>query len=118
LNDRQLTREEWNALGEKLFGVDRLKWRFRCPACRRAWSAEDFRPFKNEGATPDIATQECRGRWTGGREGPDRCDWSAFGLFAGPWFVTLPPEEAEKSFAVQRGLPGIPVFPFATELDT
>jgi hypothetical protein len=54
---------DWNAEGERRFGPDRFKWRFRCPICAHVASPEDFRKFKNAGANPNSATQECIGRY-------------------------------------------------------
>jgi hypothetical protein len=33
LERRTMSLDEWNKLGEKLFGPERLKWRFVCPSC-------------------------------------------------------------------------------------
>lgn len=78
------TQEEWMKKGAELFGNDYKKWKFRCPACKREQSIGDFEEFKSKGATPNTAYQECVGRYTGGRSGPDKCDWAAFGLLRGP----------------------------------
>jgi hypothetical protein len=48
---------------------------------------EEFRQFKDKGANPNDAYAECIGRYTGGMEGPDKCDWAAFGLFRGPVII-------------------------------
>lgn len=41
-----LTEPEWNALGESLFGSDRMNWVFVCPVCKTPQSANDY---KNNG---------------------------------------------------------------------
>lgn len=61
---------------------------------------KDFERFKSKGASPDSAAGTCIGRWTGGRNGPYKCDWAAFGLFRGPGIVKIDNKE-------------IPVFNFA-----
>lgn len=95
------TEAEWNAKGKKLFGDNHTQWWFKCPSCNRVQCVEEFRQFKPKGANPNTAYQECMGRYTGGRKGPHKCDWAAFGLFQGPDMVTR--EDGTK----------IPVFEFA-----
>ena len=79
------SREEWLAKGRELFGKDMLKWRFKCPRCGRVQTPEDFHKFKEKGAQPDTAYQECMGR----HDLAVKCDWAAFGLFKGPDFVCV-----------------------------
>lgn len=88
--------DEWNKKGVELFGEDRMKWKFVCPACEKVQTPEDFRPYKDKGADPNDAYQQCIGRSTGGRKGPQKCDWAAYGLFSGPSFVI----NGEKKIAV------------------
>lgn len=97
------TENQWRNEGTARFGPDTLTWKFKCPSCGRIQSAEDLREFKEKGATPNDAYQRCKGRFTGGRKGADKCDWAAFGLFHGPDFVAINDKR-------------IPVFEFA-ELD-
>jgi hypothetical protein len=91
---------EWQAEGERLYGPDVMKWRFRCPVCGNVASVEDFCQFKAQGATPDCAYQECIGRWLpdcasnlhvkparDGSKAP--CDYCAYGLFRLGNVVTL-----------------------------
>jgi hypothetical protein len=78
------SRDIWLQRGRELFGDDFQVWRFRCPICHRVQTIGDFRKFKDLGASPDSAAQECIGRYTGGMDGPDGCDWAAYGLFRGP----------------------------------
>ena len=83
----RMTKAEWLVKGKELFGEDMLKWRFVCPGCGCTQSIEDFRPFKEQGATPDSATCKCLGRYAGGsswmndkRKPGVRCDYTAYGL--------------------------------------
>jgi hypothetical protein len=39
---RTLTIHEWNEEGERLFGTDRMKWRFVCPFCNTKASVADY----------------------------------------------------------------------------
>jgi len=91
---------DWKKEGERRFGKDESEWAFVCPACGNIAKVKDFERFKSKGASPDSAAETCIGRWTGGRNGPYKCDWAAFGLFRGPWIVKIDNKE-------------IPVFDFA-----
>ena len=87
-----MTEAEWNALGERLYGPNPPNWRFRCPCCGHVARIEDFRAFKDRGATPDSAPTECVGRYlpdaarnlahTPAKDGSRApCDYAAYGLF-------------------------------------
>ncbi len=94
----QLTREQWEAIGNERFGRNQDKWRFVCPICKNEMSVERARSdFANDLQTlrerDYRIEQECVGRHLP-RVG---CDWAAYGLFRGPVFVD-----------------GVPVFDFAT----
>lgn len=39
---KTVTHDEWIAEGEKLFGVDKLNWRFVCPSCGHVASVQDY----------------------------------------------------------------------------
>ena len=80
----EYTKEQWLDKGKKLFGDDMMSWQFKCPSCGNMQTPEDFREFKDDGADPNDAYQKCIGRYTGGRSGPHKCDWCAYGLFSGP----------------------------------
>lgn len=96
-----MTIEQWRAEGIVRFGTDPHNWKFVCPLCGNVASVEEFRPFKDKGATPESAFQECIGRYTGGREAfggnhesfgekDQPCNYAAYGLFKfGPVKVTL-----------------------------
>lgn len=80
-----MTKEDWVALGTELFGPDMLNWEFVCPACGNVAKVEDYRQYKDHGATPDTATCNCIGRYDGhmnvdmGTGKP--CNYTGYGLF-------------------------------------
>ncbi len=81
-----MTKEEWIAEGKRLFGDDMLKWRFVCPSCGHIQTPEDFRRYKEKGATPDTAYFNCIGRYDGHENvdmcsGKSPCNYSGGGLF-------------------------------------
>lgn len=39
---RTITMAEWVEQGHRMFGLDRLRWRFQCPACGGIQSGLDF----------------------------------------------------------------------------
>ena len=78
--------EDWRAEAARRFGSDPLKWKFRCPMCGHVASVQDF---KDAGAkSPNVAYQECIGRYTGKgapKEGDNSgCNWCAYGLLGIP----------------------------------
>lgn len=80
------TPKEWREEGEKRFGHDFMKWKFRCPMCGHVASVQDF---KDAGAKdPNCAYTECIGRYTGKgspKEGDSTgCNWAAYGFFGIP----------------------------------
>ena len=83
---KEYTLKEWLSEGEKRFGEDKLKWKFKCPMCGHIASIEDF---KNEGSTnPNDAYLNCIGRFTG-KGSPKKgdssgCNRAAYGLFGIP----------------------------------
>lgn len=80
--------EEWRAEGKRIFGTDGPgKWATKCPSCGRKQTQKEFEQYKDKGATPQSFVTECIGRYTGGRKGPHKCDWCAYGLFRGPVLV-------------------------------
>lgn len=81
-----VTREEWIAEGERLFGDDMMKWRFVCPSCGNVQSVEEFAKYKDKGATPDSAYFNCIGRYDGHGDadmcsGKSPCNYTSGGLF-------------------------------------
>ncbi|SET95427.1 hypothetical protein SAMN05421676_11245 [Salinibacillus kushneri] len=79
----KLTLNEWLEEGSKLFGENKLKWKFKCPACGHLASIEDF---VEHDADPNDAYQKCIGRVNGkGTKNQTDlghgCNWAAYGLF-------------------------------------
>ena len=83
---KKLTRDEWLALGKKLYGDDVEQWKVRCPMCGHVAKVLDFKDAGADG--PDSAFVECNGRYTGKgspKEGDSSgCNWAAYGLFGIP----------------------------------
>jgi len=52
--------KDFIARGEKLFGKDRYKWKFKCPVCGNIQSAQDFKAL---GADPNSTDFNCIGRY-------------------------------------------------------
>lgn len=87
----RMTIAEWQAEGRRRFGEDEFQWRFVCPACGHVQTVEDFRPYKERGATAESAAKECLGRYLDTRykafgKNPPKtpkspCDYAAYGLF-------------------------------------
>jgi len=78
--------EEWRAEGERRFGPDVMKWRFVCPMCGHVAAVQDFADAGVKDPA-NAAYEECIGRYTGAgapKEGQDKCNWAAFGLFGIP----------------------------------
>jgi hypothetical protein len=79
-----ITREEWHASGEKLFGPDKMKWRFVCPVCGHVQSVQDW---KDAGAPESAVAFSCVGRWIPGSRkafeetGKGPCNYAGGGLF-------------------------------------
>lgn len=82
-----MTREEWEAKGLELFGRDRKRWKFVCPACGHVQSVQDY---INAGAPHDVIGFSCVGRWLpkqkrafGDKDvkGNGPCDYAGGGLF-------------------------------------
>ena len=83
----KMTKEAWLTKGKELFGPDMTIWEFVCPGCGHIQKVEDFRQFKDRGASPDSAYCECIGRYSGGKSWandkaskPGPCDYAGYGL--------------------------------------
>lgn len=75
-----MTMKEFETEGEKRFGKDKKKWKFRCPSCKTQQSFEDFQKFthlKNDDIQGFLGFS-CIGRYAEKKVG---CDWSLGGLF-------------------------------------
>lgn len=79
-----MTYEEWVEEGTRLFGSDKRKWKFVCPACGHIQSVQDY---IDAGASDGSIAFSCIGRSMGtarrafgdtGRSGP--CDYAGGGL--------------------------------------
>lgn len=83
MNIRKTTLAEYVSDAEHRFGVDRMKWRFICPACGNIASAEEY---KLAGAPEGAVGFSCIGRWTGAKRSmfetdkPGPCDYTGGGL--------------------------------------
>jgi hypothetical protein len=84
---QSMTEAEWRAFGERLFGPDLDNWRFKCPTCGHVMSicvARDLSPEqKTKLRAGRSVEQECVGRYVDELG----CNWCAYGLFSGPFFV-------------------------------
>lgn len=99
------TQAELIAEATRRFGDDPKQWKFVCPSCGDVACYQDF---LDAGVPHDAIAigQECIGRKTGALlkqpptpvHGVRGCDWCAFGLFRGPWLVTLPNDKEVGSF--------------------
>lgn len=102
---KQMTVGEWTARAVELFGEDPLKWRFRCPACGNIQAVEDFQRFKDQGATPNTAYQQCIGRFDGHMDvdmgAGQPCNYHGLGLF-----------HLQKTEVLYNGGKVVPVFEF------
>lgn len=98
-----MTEDEWNREGERLFGPDRLAWRFACPSCGHVAAVRDW---KDAGASLNAVAFSCVGRWSldpktaarsafHGKGGP--CDYAGGGLIGlNPVLVVHP--DGKESF--------------------
>jgi hypothetical protein len=107
----KMTYGEWMAEGKKLFGDNFDNWRFVCPICGNVAAIADFKPFKDQGATPDTAANECIGRFIGSKykafgtskEVGKPCDYALFGLFRLPGVLIAMPDGKERmAFAFEK----------------
>ena len=103
---RRMTQAELVAEARDRFGEDPLRWAFVCPTCKDVATAQDF---KDADADPQRVGQECIGRSLGCLNGAQKgwtgrgCDWTAYGLFPGPWLITLPDGREVRGFALAEG---------------
>lgn len=101
-----VTVEEWRAEGEKLFGADQMKWRFRCPSCDNVVTAEQYRVAK---APETAVAYSCVGRWMPETtaeifdKGKGYCNYAGGGLFGLNPITVIEPDGAEHHvFAFDR----------------
>lgn len=77
-----MTRDEWHAEGQRLFGDDIMQWKFVCPACGHVASVQDW---KDAGATEGAVAFSCVGRYLpvcrdAFAEGKGPCNYAGGGL--------------------------------------
>ena len=92
-----MTHAEWLAEGKRRFGEEYSDWRFVCPICKNVAAVGDFKPYKDRGASPSSAVQECIGRYLPkdeshkafgtSKERGKPCDYALYGLFRLPGVV-------------------------------
>lgn len=114
---RTLTQVELIAEAKERFGDDPLDWAFICPSCGDVADGRDFSKALSEHPrtnlrtderviASDIVGQECIGRTLGALDKAipkykgRGCDWAAYGLFSGPWFIVLPDDRKAPCFAL------------------
>jgi len=81
-----MTLNEYLAEGLRLFGSDRLQWKFVCPVCHHVASADDYR---KAGAPEGAVGYSCIGRYLSkdqtrsafNGKGAGPCDYTTGGLF-------------------------------------
>jgi hypothetical protein len=80
--ERVLTRAEWIAEAEALFGKLPLAWRFVCPSCGHVARVADWHAAK---APEGAVAFSCVGRYTGATktlgQKPGACNYAGGGLF-------------------------------------
>ena len=77
--------KEWIEQGEKLFGKDKKKWKFKCPSCGNIQSCEDFEKLGVE-HLENYVYFSCIGRFIKDSKGTiynkeKPCDYTNGGLF-------------------------------------
>lgn len=110
---RKLTQAELLAEAKARFGDDPMTYAFRCPRCGDVATLQDF---KDAGADPARAGQDCIGRHLGALTKPKPtntrgCDWAAYGLFHGPWEIVVPAEGDQP----ERSIWGFPLAEAASD---
>ncbi|WP_326646091.1 hypothetical protein OG884_15680 [Streptosporangium sp. NBC_01755] len=106
---RKLTQAELLAELRERFGDDWTSWAFQCPHCSDIATGLDFSVALNnyprkghdgqEVTASAVLGQECIGRTLS--KGEERgCDWAAYGLFRGPWELTLPDGQSMWCFPI------------------
>jgi hypothetical protein len=102
----EMTYAAWMKEGTRLFGPVRIFWGFVCPSCGHVQTPEDFRQYKDNGATPNAAYLNCIGRYDG-KHGdvemgthPGPCNYTSGGfLNINPVTVIMPGDSPLHVFA-------------------
>ena len=102
--------DDWRADGERRFGQDVKKWRFKCPMCGHVAAVQDFADAGSKDPA-NSAYEECLGRYTGKgspKEGDSSgCNWAAYGFFVipkGGAYVFTGPEQGAHIFEFAEGV--------------
>lgn len=79
---KTITQADWEAEGTRLFGPDKMQWRFVCPACGHIAAVKDWQAA---GAPEGAVAFSCIGRWAGAKreafgEGDGPCNYAGGGL--------------------------------------
>lgn len=78
------TTKDWSDEGVRLFGKDKMNWKFACPICNSVMSVRDY---KDAGAPENAVGFSCIGRYMNKRrdaftdDGPGPCNYAGGGLF-------------------------------------
>lgn len=78
MTHKTMTRDEWMAMGEKLYGADPRGWKFKCPHCghvQSGASVTEHNPALKD--TSDWIYFACEGR----HNKDYGCNWTLGGLF-------------------------------------
>jgi len=81
---QRMTEAEWLAKGERLFGPDKMRWRFVCPVCGHVAAPADWKAI---GAGNGEVAFSCVGRYIAGakqafeKSGKGPCTYAGGGLF-------------------------------------
>ena len=109
-DQKTMTREEMLAEARNRFGEDPADIAFVCPRCGDVASVREFQKL----GAGSRAGSECIGRLLGALQGPRTpgrdgvvrgvslrgCNWTAYGLFPGPWTIYVKPDVPVRSFAL------------------
>lgn len=102
---RNVTKEDFLAEGEKLFGADRMGWRFVCPSCENIVTTKDY---QDAGAPEGAIAFSCVGRWlpgttaTLGEKGKGFCNYAGGGLFGLNPVAVMDGEKEHRVFEFDR----------------
>jgi len=107
-NNKTYTEAQFRELAVRLFGGDPMDWKFICPVCGNIQRTKDFEQYKDQGAKPNDAYQQCLGRylpkdkrggWSKDHSNPKvkrPCDFASFGLFRSPVSIVYDDEPEKK----------------------
>jgi hypothetical protein len=119
----RMTQDEMVRELTRRFGPSPNNWAFQCPICNDVATGADWKsalieagltgpddgPDDEAPNAADYLGQECIGRVLGALRGTVEdgqkykgrgCDWCAYGLFRGPWFIILPDGREVGSFPI------------------